>query len=399
MNRHYQNIRKPRATLLILGCLVMSLCTSCSVGKSNDVYRKNITCIDQERDALLKFKHHIDSDSCRLVASWGNPHTPDCCTWEGVTCSNQSGHVIGLHLGGDPYLNVCLDSSVYSLYSLGELKRLTYLDLSGNLLSSIIPDAIENLQSLMYLDLSYNSLSGSSGSLSYFNLSNNRLEGSIPSAIGDSHSILQIDLSNNRLQGSIPSAIGDSHSLLQIDLSNNRLQGPIPSSLGRASLLSYLNLSNNHLEGVIPSSIANLKYLEYLDLSTNNLSGDIPCKLEITKPPYFANFSNNNLSGSVPKYLSSPGFDAFQGNPNFNIYEVQGPCDYKDNDKNDDKIYPGLYVSIGLGIYTGFWVFCGTLTVKTSWRHAYFGFLDHTIDKIYVTVAIYLARFRRNSQV
>ncbi|XP_074294445.1 uncharacterized protein LOC141622296 isoform X2 [Silene latifolia] len=262
MNRHYQNIRKPRATLLILGCLVMSLCTSCSVGKSNDVYRKNITCIDQERDALLKFKHHIDSDSCRLVASWGNPHTPDCCTWEGVTCSNQSGHVIGLHLGGDPYLNVCLDSSVYSLYSLGELKRLTYLDLSGNLLSSIIPDAIENLQSLMYLDLSYNS-----------------------------------------------------------------------------------------------------------------------------------------LSGSVPKYLSSPGFDAFQGNPNFNIYEVQGPCDYKDNDKNDDKIYPGLYVSIGLGIYTGFWVFCGTLTVKTSWRHAYFGFLDHTIDKIYVTVAIYLARFRRNSQV
>ncbi|XP_074294446.1 receptor-like protein 50 isoform X3 [Silene latifolia] len=257
MNRHYQNIRKPRATLLILGCLVMSLCTSCSVGKSNDVYRKNITCIDQERDALLKFKHHIDSDSCRLVASWGNPHTPDCCTWEGVTCSNQSGHVIGLHLGGDPYLNVCLDSSVYSLYSLGELKRLTYLDLSGNLLSSIIPDAIENLQSLMYLDLSYNSLSGNPG---------------------------------------------------------------------------------------LP-----VNELWHICKTAGNLS------------------SEENVGG--------------------------------DDQHEKDKINIGLYVSIGLGFYTGFWAFCGTLAVKNSWRHVYFQFLDRMIYKIYVIVTVNLARFGRNSEV
>ncbi|XP_074293742.1 uncharacterized protein LOC141620889 [Silene latifolia] len=694
MNWHHQIIKTTPAHLFLLSLLVLSFCATCNVGKTVVARRKNITCIDQERDALLKFKHHIQSDYCGLLSSWGNSNAPDCCTWKGVSCSNQSGHIIGLNLRGAPDEWGCLDSPVVSP-SLGELNHLKYLDLSsndfdnmdipssigslvnlihlnlsnsgfngnipnqlgnltsltsldlsnnygisakslnwvsrlsllrdinlsgtnlseatdwtqsigslpllefywlprqfsrfngniphqlgnltrlksldlssnygisakslnwlsqlsllrdinlsgidlseatdwpqsigslpmlevlkmdgcqlstplttsslttssllsanlrivslsgnnfnsssifqwlfnnskyssakqsleyldlsyntfqgpipneiGNLkflaylnlsrnsfsrivpdamgnmeflkyldlslnsLSSTIPDEIGNLQSLMYMDLSYNSLSGSipstlgfSGalgtmhSLSYLDLSHNRLEGFAPGDIGPSL-LLHLDISYNLLQGSIPSAIGDLNSIVHIDLSYNHLQGPIPSSLGEASSLSYLDFSNNHLEGAIPISIANLEYLGYLDLSNNYLRGDIPCKLEITNTPYLAKFSNNDLSGSIPIKLSFLGYNAFQGNPNFHMDEFQGPCDDDKHDK--DKIYPGLYVSIGLGFYTGFWVFCGTLTLKNSWRHAYFGFLDHMIDNIYVVVAVYLARFRRKSQV
>ncbi|XP_074293748.1 uncharacterized protein LOC141620896 [Silene latifolia] len=630
MNSHHQIIKTSPASLFLFCLLILPLSATCNVEKT--VVAR---CIDQERDALLKFKHHIQSDECGLMDLWGNPGTPDCCTWKGVSCSNPSGHVIGLNLSAAPYQKTCLSISVFSPslselkflkyldlssnyfydmeipssigslvnlihlnlsdsgfsgdipHQLGNLSRLTsldlsrndelsaqslnwlsqltllrdinlsgtdlseatdwtqsigslsmlevlqmdhcqlstpltsssilyanlrivslsinyyinssifqwlfnnsnystvkqsleyldlsynsfqgpipneignlkflaylnlsrnsfsrtvpdamgnmeflkYLDLSYNSLSSTIPDEIGNLQSLMYMDLSYNSLSGSipstlrfSGaletmhSLSYLDLSHNRLEGFAPGDVEDSHStshinssnqlegpipssvggsspLLHLDISYNLLQGSIPSAIGDLHSIVHIDLSYNHLQGPIPSSLGGASSISYLDFSNNYLEGAIPISIANLKYLGYLDLSNNYLRGDIPCKLEITKTPYFAKFTYNNLSGSIPIKLSYLGYNAFEGNPNFHMDKFQGRCD---DDKHDGNIYLGLYVSIGLGFYTGFWVFCGTLTLKNSWRHAYFRFLDRIIDKIYVVVAVYLARFRRKSQV
>ncbi|XP_074293739.1 uncharacterized protein LOC141620885 [Silene latifolia] len=298
----------------------------------------------------------------------------------------------------DDYLAYQNLTSLQLLHSekTGELDYLTHLDLSWNSLSRTIPHAIGNLEFLRYLDLSQNSLSGI-----------------IPDAISNLQSLLHLDLSNNSLSGQIASTIyfsgylGTMHSLSYLNLSYNRLDGSIPSLLGGgASSLSHLDLSNNQLEGAIPSSIANLEYLGYLDLSRNNLTGDIPCKLEITKPPYFADFSYNDLSGSIPKHLSYLGPDSFKGNTNFHTDEIQGLCD-----KDDDKIDRGLYVSIILGFYTGFWAFCGILIVKSSWRHAYFRFFNHIkdkiyeivvvnlIDQIYVIVVVSLARYRRNSQV
>lgn len=70
----------------------------------------------------------------------------------------------------------------------------------------------------------------------------------------------------------------------------------------------------------------------------------------------------------------------------------------EENESQKDDIYVGLYVSIGLGFYLAFWGVCGALTLKHSWRYAYFNFVDTTFNRIYVSIAIYVARFQRNSQ-
>ena len=61
----------------------------------------NVTgCIERERQALLHFKRGL-VDEFGLLSSWGDDNR-DCCQWRGVQCSNQSGHVIMLHLQAPP---------------------------------------------------------------------------------------------------------------------------------------------------------------------------------------------------------------------------------------------------------------------------------------------------------
>ena len=63
----------------------------------------NVTgCIERERQALLHFKRRL-VDDYGLLSSWGDEHdNRNCCNWRGVQCSNQSGHVIMLHLQAPP---------------------------------------------------------------------------------------------------------------------------------------------------------------------------------------------------------------------------------------------------------------------------------------------------------
>ena len=46
------------------------------------------TCWPRERDALLAFKQGI-KDTSGVLASW-QKRRQDCCSWTGVTCSNES---------------------------------------------------------------------------------------------------------------------------------------------------------------------------------------------------------------------------------------------------------------------------------------------------------------------
>ncbi|KAF7147896.1 hypothetical protein RHSIM_Rhsim03G0181900 [Rhododendron simsii] len=53
-----------------------------------------ITCIEQEGQALLKFKRSL-TDTTRRLSSWTGE---DCCNWKGIQCDGNTSHVVKLDL-------------------------------------------------------------------------------------------------------------------------------------------------------------------------------------------------------------------------------------------------------------------------------------------------------------
>ncbi|KAI7741083.1 hypothetical protein M8C21_006485, partial [Ambrosia artemisiifolia] len=279
------------------------------------------SCIDKERQALLDVKASlIDFD----LHGWGSKeeNSTDCCKWMGVTCNNQTGHVIylGIRAGGStgkisPSLQVLnqlsyLDMSLINFQSnplpdfLGSLSKLQSLYISSANLSGSIPHQLANLSNLQSLDLHNNSLSGSIPSffgdltsLSFLDLSNNGLSGNLPNTLGRLSNLETLDLSHNSLSGSIPHFIG-SPLLLNLDMSSNQLHGNVPNSLGQLSKLINLNLSHNSLNGTIPNFIGSLS-LVLLDMSSNQLHGNVPNSLGQLSQLFHLDLSSNSLEGVI----------------------------------------------------------------------------------------------------
>ena len=53
-----------------------------------------------------------------------------------------------------------------------------------------------------------------------------------------------------------------------------------------------------------------------------------------------------------------------------------------------------FYVSVALGFIVGFWIVCGSLVIKKSWRHAYFHFVDEKKDRLFVAIKVNMARLQ-----
>ena len=113
-------------------------------------------CHDDESFALLQFKEIFIIDqsassgtSTYLKVSLWKLESDDCCSWDGVGCNKDTGHVINLDLG-----NSCLYGSINSSSKLFHLVNLQRLNLSFNDFNrSRILAGIKQLSNLTYLDL------------------------------------------------------------------------------------------------------------------------------------------------------------------------------------------------------------------------------------------------------
>ncbi|CAN6711048.1 unnamed protein product [Malus baccata var. baccata] len=305
--------------IMVLLLLIITLHVNLGHGDANMTMR----CTDKEREALLAFKQGLimDEHSQVLFSSWGTEAAKqDCCRWEGVSCDNQTGHVVRLDLsyhvvhldlGDDYYLQGHVGNltnlqfldlgyndfsgNVENLNWLPRLSSLTYLDLSDNNLSNVFywPEAVNKLPKLTTLTLQNCSIPSppvrstlsninSSKSLSSIHLSFNRLStSSIFLWMSNySTSLVDLDLSFNQLEGAEPHSFSTLCSLQSLDLSGNNLSGQfsrfvqILSTCAQNSL-EWLSLGENQLAGLLPD-LTNFLSLTELLVSYNQLSGRIP---------------------------------------------------------------------------------------------------------------------------
>ncbi|KAJ9678944.1 hypothetical protein PVL29_020989 [Vitis rotundifolia] len=318
----------------------------------------NVTgCIERERQALLHFKRGL-VDDYGLLSSWGDEHdNRDYCQWRGVQCSNQSGHIIMLHLQATWSKNTYEYQSLRGEISpsLLELEHLTQLDLSFNdFEGNHIPPFLGSRSRMQYLDLS---LSGQSrlncshstgdnylnsenlewlsclSALRHLDLSSVDLSEAIYwlQAINKLPSLIHLDLHQCNLPPIPPLTPSLSHgnssvplvfirlsenywttssiypwlfnfstTLLHLDLSPSGLNGLIPDAFGSMNSLEYLDLSWNALDGEIPDAIGDMGSLAFLDLSDNQLQGSIPDTVWKMVLLSHLHLSRNQLQGLIP---------------------------------------------------------------------------------------------------
>ncbi|THU74440.1 hypothetical protein C4D60_Mb04t33390 [Musa balbisiana] len=250
-------------------------------------------CIPAERSALLEFKRGLKDPTNRL-SSWVGE---DCCKWEGVTCSNHTGHVIKLDLhsphpfsdfGDEPHNNWILGENFINSTMpswLSNISGLEHLDLNGNFLQGNIPPTFGNLASLEELNLAYNSLQGGIPT-SFKNLC--KLQNLILPGININQDLLELDeifsgcikmsleildLSYTNISGQLPEWLFQLRKLKSLQLSQNLISGPIPVSLGQLASLQELSLDQNQLNETIPETMGWLSQLVSMELELNFLEG------------------------------------------------------------------------------------------------------------------------------
>ncbi|KAL8248090.1 hypothetical protein R6Q59_009306, partial [Mikania micrantha] len=242
-------------------------------------------CIDDERQALLEFKHGIIDEAGRLD-SWVGEES-DCCKWAGITCDNSTGHVHQIHLPGlDGH---CDSPDLYYMYEAYE-KVSKLHRLRGDLNPSLL-----RLKKLKHLDLSCNDFGGiqvpnfisSLGDLRYLNLSNSGFVGVIPTQLGNLSRLHVLSLGNiydaENIYGSTSLSnmqwLSNLRFLTHLDMNGVNLSKTSNWSqvINTLPSLVELHLSNCELSHIDPHApIHNLTSLTLLDLSFNNFSSSVP---------------------------------------------------------------------------------------------------------------------------
>ncbi|KAI3848409.1 hypothetical protein MKX03_036257 [Papaver bracteatum] len=222
------------------------------------------------------------------------------------------------------YLSGPFDKSLTQLQSLCELR------LSGNNISSEIPDFFSEFRNLTFLDLSSCELHGNFKenilkvrTLQKLYLANNdHLQGSLPEF--PMHGLLQeLILFNTNFSGELPDSIGNLRLLSRFNIRHCRFNGSIPASVSQLKQLQYLVLSENYFTGTLPMALFAIPSLQYMDLSWNQLTGTLPMELFAIPSLQYMDLSENQFSGQLGEFVN--GSSSSLETLDLSMNKLQGP--------------------------------------------------------------------------
>ncbi|CAL5393857.1 unnamed protein product [Camellia sinensis] len=321
--------------------MLLCCCLNLFILLTNSSSSAQPLCHEDESSSLLQFKHSFfinksasgDPSAYSKVESWKKfeGKSSDCCSWDGVECDHDTGHVVGLDLSGSfLYGSINSNSSLFNLVHLqrlnlsgnhfnysqipprmGTLSRLTSLDLSYSVFFNQIPSNISCLAKLVYLNLSGNALKLEKPNLEDLvqNLTNLKaldlswvnVSSTVTHALSNMSLLTTLFLEGCQLYGEFPRTIFQLPNLQILSIANNsNLTGNLPE-FHRSSLLKKLSLRGTGFSGMVPDSIGNLESISYLDLTGCNFSGMLPASLgSVTKLTYLS-LCVNQFGGQIPE--------------------------------------------------------------------------------------------------
>ncbi|KAJ6303404.1 hypothetical protein OIU77_017307 [Salix suchowensis] len=275
-------------------------------------------CHDEESHALMQFKQSLvinksassDPSAYPKVASWKvDGESRDCCSWDGVECDRDSGHVIGLDLSSS-----CLYGSIDSNSSLFHLVHLRRLNLADNdFNNSKIPSEIRNLSRLFDLDLSLSAFSGQIpeeilelSKLVSLDLGANSLKLQKPGLQHLVEALTNLEvlhLSEVNISAKVPQIMENLSSLSSLFLRDCGLQGEFPMGIFQLPNLRFLSIRYNpYLTGYLPEFDRG-SHLETLMLAGTNFSGAFPSLLRDQNHLELLELEQNKLEGHIPKWF------------------------------------------------------------------------------------------------
>ncbi|KAF8766050.1 hypothetical protein HU200_007896 [Digitaria exilis] len=214
---------------------------------------------------------------------------------------------------GIQYLNFSANQFTGGLPEFARCSQVSVLDLSGNLMSGVLPAGIVSMApaNFTHLSIAGNNFSGDISrydfggckNLTVLDWSYNKLSGmGLPSSLANCRRLETLDMSGNRLlSGPIPRFLRAFKQLKKLALAGNSFTGEIPDAGHLCGTLTELDLSSNQLIGGLPASFSRCRLLEVLDLSSNQLSGDFVVtviskisSLRVLRLPF------NNITGANP---------------------------------------------------------------------------------------------------